>query len=74
VGTLSTGLAFCALIVPVFVYRHYIRDKGSFPPDMAEDLGHNSDSAVVKNAGIWPYVVLAAGIAVVAITHRLAVY
>ena len=25
-------------------------------------------------AGIWPYVVLIAGIAVVAVTHRLAVY
>ena len=31
VGTLSTGLVFCALIVPVFVYRHYWRDKGHFP-------------------------------------------
>ena len=30
-GTLTTGLAFAALIVPVFVYRHYIQDKGSFP-------------------------------------------
>jgi amino acid transporter len=74
VGTLSTGLAFCSLIVPVFIYRHYIQDKGSFPPDMAEDLGHNGDAAIVKHAGIWPYVVLVAGVAVVAITHRLAVY
>src|SRR5271155_1844322 len=74
VGTLSTGLAFCSLIVPVFIFRHYIQDKGSFPPDMAEDLGHNSDAAIVKHAGIWPYVVLATGIAVVAVTHRLAVY
>jgi len=74
VGTLSTGLAFCSLIIPVFIFRHYIQDKGSFPPDMAEDLGHNSAAAIVKHAGIWPYVVLAAGIAVVTVTHRLAVY
>jgi amino acid transporter len=74
VGTLTTGLVFCSLIIPVFVYRHYIQDKGTFPPDMAEDLGHNDHAAVVKRAGIWPYVVLAAGIAVVFITHRLAVY
>jgi amino acid transporter len=73
-GTLSTGLAFCSLIVPVFIFRHYIQDKGSFPPDMAEDLGHNGTAAIVKHAGIWPYVVLAAGIAVVTITHRMAVY
>src|SRR5271170_587464 len=74
VGTLSTGLAFCSLIVPVFIFRHYIQDKGSFPPDMAEDVGHGSNAAIVKHAGIWPYVVLAAGVAVVAVTHRLAVY
>jgi amino acid transporter len=74
VGTLSTGLVFCALIIPVFVYRHYIQDKGHFPDEMKEDLGHNSGASAVKRAGIWPFVVLALGIAVVAITHRLAVY
>jgi len=30
-GTLKTGLLFAALILPVFVYRHYLRDKGIFP-------------------------------------------
>src|ERR1700722_14672983 len=74
VGTLSFGLAFCSLIVPVFIFRHYIQDKGSFPPDMAEDLGHGPNQTVTKHAGIWPYAVLVAGIAVVAVTHRLAVY
>jgi amino acid transporter len=74
VGTLSTGLAFCSLIIPVFIFRHYIQDKGSFPPDMAEDLGHTGGSTILKRAGIWPYVVLAAGVAVVAVTHSLAVY
>jgi amino acid transporter len=74
VGTLSTGLAFCSLIIPVFIFRHYIQDKGSFPPDMAEDLGHGPNQTVTKHAGIWPYAVLVAGVAVVAITHRLAVY
>ena len=74
VGTLSTGLVFCALIIPVFFYRHYLQDKGHFPEEMKEDLGHNSGASRVKRAGIWPYVVLAAGVAVVVITHRLAVY
>jgi amino acid transporter len=73
-GTLSTGLAFCALVIPVFIYRHYIQDKGRFPAEMAEDLGHTTGASEVKRAGIWPFVVLAAGVAVVAITHRLAVY
>jgi amino acid transporter len=74
VGTLSTGLAFCALIMPVFIYRHYVQDKGHFPDEMKEDLGHNSGDSAIKRAGIWPFVVLAVGIAVVIITHRLAVY
>ncbi len=73
-GTLGTGLAFCALVVPVFAYRHYIQDKGRFPAEMAEDLGHFSGESKPKRAGVWPFVVLAAGIAVVAITHHLAVY
>jgi amino acid transporter len=74
VGTLSTGLGFCALIVPVFLYRHYVQDKGHFPAEMKEDLGQNSGAAAIKRAGIWPFVVLAAGVAVVVVTHRLAVY
>jgi amino acid transporter len=73
-GTLKTGLVFAALIVPVFVYRHYIQDKGSFPQEMAEDLEMVGGERIIKRAGVWPYVVLALGIAVVAITHRLAVY
>jgi amino acid transporter len=73
-GTLTTGLVFAALIVPVFIYRHYIQDKGAFPPQMAEDLDMVDGEKIVKRAGYWPYVVLALGIAVVAITHKLAVY
>jgi hypothetical protein len=58
----------------VFVYRHYVQDKGIFPREMADDLETADGERIVKRAGIWPYVVLAAGIAVVAVTHRLAVY
>ena len=74
VGTLSFGLAFCSLIVPVFIFRHYIQDKGHFPADMAEDLGHDTGASEIKRAGIWPYVVVVAGIGVVIVTHKLAVY
>ena len=74
VGTLSFGLAFCSLIIPVFIFRHYIQDKGHFPDDMAEDLGHGTGASEIKRAGIWPFVVVAAGIAVVVVTHSLAVY
>jgi amino acid transporter len=73
-GTLLTGLAFAALIVPVFIYRHYVQDKGTFPPEMAGDLEMVNGERLVNRAGIWPYVVLIIGIAVVAVTHHLAVY
>jgi amino acid transporter len=73
-GTLLIGLSFAALIIPVFFYRHYVQDKGVFPPEMASDLEMVGGERMVHRAGIWPYVVLAAGIAVVAITHHLAVY
>ena len=71
-GTLGIALLFCSLIIPVFIYRHYIQDKGRFPSEMAADLEYAEGE--VNRAGIWPFVVLAAGVAVVAITHRLAVY
>jgi amino acid transporter len=73
-GTLLIGLSFAALIIPVFFYRHYVQDKGVFPPEMASDLEMVGGERMVHRAGIWPYLVLAAGIAVVAITHHLAVY
>jgi amino acid transporter len=74
VGTLSFGLAFCSLIIPVFIYRHYIQDKGHFPVEMADDLGHTTGASEIKRAGIWPYVVVLVGIGVVVVTHKLAVY
>ncbi len=73
-GTLLTGLGFVALIAPIFIIRHYWQDRGRFPDVMAEDLGLDSGDAAIKRAGIWPYVVLAAGVGVVIVTHRLAVY
>ena len=33
------GFIAAALIIPVFAFRHYVQDKGKFPPRMMEDLG-----------------------------------
>ncbi len=73
-GTLRSGLIFAALIVPVFVYRHYIQDKGKFPASMAQDLALTATEAVTRRAGVLPYLALALGALVLYITHRLAVY
>ena len=58
----------------MFIYRHYIQDKGVSRRRWPQDLDMVGGERIVNRAGIWPYVVLAAGIAVVAVTHHLAVY
>jgi amino acid transporter len=71
-GTLKVGLIFASLILPVFVYRHYVQDKGVFPKQMLEDMhldGH--EDGVANRAGVLPYIALAAGIALVWYLHSL---
>ena len=72
VGALRTGLIFAALIVPVFVYRHYLQDRGQFPPSMVEDLEIGPGQKLVRRAGVWPYVTLALAVLVLVVTHALA--
>lgn len=74
-GTLTAGLVFASLIIPVFLYRHYVQDKGQFPDAMIEDM-HLNDRLPSggKRAGVLPYVTLAAGVVVVVVSHSLAVY
>ncbi len=74
VGALRSGLIFAALIVPVFVYRHYLQDKGQFPPSMVEDLEIGDGQKMVRRAGIWPYVTLVLAVVVLVVTHALARY
>ena len=68
-GALWTGLAFAALILPVFWYRHYFQDQGRFPREALEDLGLPADgdtgSLGERRAGILPYLALATGAVVV---------
>jgi amino acid transporter len=73
-GTLRSGLLFALLIVPVFCYRHYVQDKGRFPPSMLEDVEARDGTPLPRRAGLWPFAALGLGIAVVVISHRLAVY
>jgi len=73
-GTLVIGLACAALIIPIFVYRHYIQDKGQFPAAMVQDLHLGKGEIGLTKAGIWPYVTLIAAAAVIYIGHQVAVY
>jgi len=63
------GLAFGALIIPVFFYRHYVQDKGRFPDHMLIDLDLSSQDLGARRAGILPYLTLALGAAVTLFGH-----
>lgn len=73
-GTLVTGMVVIAMILPVFVWRHYIVDKGQFPAAMKEDMHLVPEPGVRSGAGLLPYVTVAAGISVLLIARWLAVY
>ena len=66
---LWAGFTAAALIIPVFLFRHYVQDKGVFPAHMLEDLNLKPGDLAVKKAGILPYLTLAAGVAVVLISN-----
>ncbi len=67
-GTLLTGFFTAALVLPVFFYRHFYKDKGTFPEHMYEDLYLDGKTELeATKAGNLPYYTLAAGAAMVLI-------
>ncbi|MGD9919868.1 MAG: APC family permease [Pseudorhodoplanes sp.] len=62
---LWAGLIAAALIIPVFLFRHFVQDGGKFPANMLEDLNLTQEDLRVRKAGILPYLTLIAGAAVV---------
>jgi len=63
-GTFVLGFAFAALIIPVFLFRHYVTDKGVFPEHMYQDLLLPGQKELgPKRAGILPYLALGGGLA-----------
>ena len=70
---LLTSLLIVAGIIPIFAYRHYVTDRGSFPPWMQADLEENG-MPIRRRAGILPYVTLIAGALTIYVGHLLATY
>ncbi|MGD9668935.1 MAG: APC family permease [Hyphomicrobiaceae bacterium] len=66
---LWAGLGAAFLIIPVFVYRHYVQDKGQFPERMLSDLHIDINDISHRKAGVLPYVTLIAGVAVVLLAN-----
>lgn len=63
------GIGFALLILPVFIYRHYIQDGGKFPDHMLVDLDLKGQDLGEKRAGILPYLALLAGAVLVLLGH-----
>jgi amino acid transporter len=70
-NALWVGFIFAALILPVFAYRHYVRDGGKFPAGAMEDLGLTGQDLGVKKAGVLPYLALLLGLAIVLIANHV---
>ncbi len=62
--TLLAGFISAALVVPFFLYRHYVTDKGKFPEHMYSDLLLAGQTQLgPKKAGMLPYLALLGGAA-----------
>ena len=64
-NALWVGFALAFMILPVFAFRHYVRDKGKFPPEALADLGLVGVDLGQRRAGILPYLALVVGLAIV---------
>ena len=65
-NTLLLGIIGAALIIPIFIFRHYIQDHGKWPAKMLTDLGITEEMMHVRKAGALPYLTIAGGALVVA--------
>lgn len=71
-GTLMAGLFFTFLIFPIFIYRHFIQDKGVFPSQMLDDMMIESGFPTrSKFLSLLPYLALAVGVVLVWFTSGL---
>ncbi|AHJ65726.1 APC family permease [Granulibacter bethesdensis] len=61
-GTLLTGIIVAAMVIPVFLFRHYVQDKGVFPEAAIKDLHMQKEEGVESRAGLLPYLALLGGV------------
>ncbi len=61
-GTLLAGFVSAAAVIPVFIFRHYVKDKGKFPDHMWMDLIPEGKKELgPTRAGALPYITLLLG-------------
>jgi len=71
-GTLRNGVIAAALILPVFLFRHYVQDKGVFPAGMVEAGSEGVDARFSRRAGWRVWVALGLCVALVVGVHMMA--
>jgi len=70
-NTLELGLIGAALIIPIFIFRHYIQDGGKWPAKMLADLGITADAMAVRKAGMLPYLTVLGGVAMMLLGYYI---
>ena len=71
-NVLAIGLIVALIAIPLYLFRHYVTDKGIFPDSTYSDLvpaGHSEPEAIKPSA--VPWVMLAVGIACLAFGYIL---
>jgi amino acid transporter len=69
-GTLRNGLVAALAVVPLFVYRHYVQDRGRFPEGSIEQQDLQLHGSSYKRAGLWPYVALGVCALLIFVSHN----
>lgn len=68
-GALLSGLLMAAVSIPLFLWRHYLTDKGTFPAGTREDLQRHHSA--LGRAGVLPYLALMMGGVILYVSHIL---
>ncbi len=72
-GALLSGFVMALLVIPIFIWRHYVTDKGQFPKAMQDDIQLDGVDGMTKGrAGNLPYLALAIAVIIIYLTNGLA--
>jgi amino acid transporter len=71
-NTLYAGIVVVLMGIPVFLFRHYVQDKGKYPEAMVDDMQLGDEEGVSSRAGVLPYVALGAAALIVLLGHLYA--
>ncbi len=66
-GALLSGMLMAAVSIPIFLWRHYLTDKGEFPAGMREDL--QTQNTAIGRSGVLPYLALLMGGVILYVSH-----